>query len=61
MNSAQSAAVFFFLACIIFTLFLGDWLSLNLGQMGIGGYSSISGTSSSSSSVSGQKLPMNIF
>jgi hypothetical protein len=58
MNSAQSAAVFFFLACIIFTLFLGDWLSLNLGQMGIGGYSSISGTSSS---VSGQKLPMNIF
>lgn len=56
MNSAQSAAIFFFLACIIFTLFLGDWLSLSLGQMGIGGYSSISGNSLSQS-----KLPMNIF
>lgn len=56
MNSAQSAAIFFFLACIIFTLFLGDWLSLPLGQMGIGGYSSISGTS-----LSQPKLPMNIF
>lgn len=55
MNSAQSAAIFFFLACIIFTFFLGDVLSTSLGQMGIGGYSSVS------SGVSGTKLPMNIF
>lgn len=54
MNSAQTAAIFFFLACIIFTFFLGDCLSNNLGQMGIGGYSSVSGHPS-------QKLPMNIF
>lgn len=44
MNSFQSVAIFFFLACIILTLFLGDWLSDGLGQLGIGGYSSISAT-----------------
>jgi len=55
MNSTQSVAIFFFLACIIFTFFIGDWLSIPLKQMDIGGYSSISSDPSLS------KLPMNIF
>lgn len=55
MNSTQSAAIFFFLACIIFTFFLGDLLSINLEKMGIGGYSSVSSDPSLS------KSPHNIF